>query len=488
MTSRNQAGEYQTRSYSELSQCKVSIILPACNEERRICDCLFQLLQSLSEEYEIIIAADGCTDSTIELATLFPVKIVAFQERLGKGGGILNALRVAEGEAIVISDVDLSASPSQIPQVVNALQDADIALGSRNLKDSVIPVKPPIHRTLLGKTFNWLFRRLFHIRIFDTQCGLKAVKRHVLEDLSNDLSVDGFAFDVDLIVKAHHKGFSIQEVPIMWSYKEGSKVNCLRQIYTMGKDLLRVWLEAHRKEVKTRNFKEFYDSIPGDVYEKACNSWFLPRRFWHGHKNKEVVKRVEGKDILEVGCGSGTIVKRLLETGKNVTAIDIGKQFVSFCHSKYGTACFCKTDAQYLPFSDNSFDTIVCSEVIEHLDNPEKTLKEFNRVLRQKGKLVLTTPNICFRWALVEAVWTRIRRKMLETRHKCFTRKRLNLLLDRQGFSVLHNDSLMFGCLHIVEAQKENIELDINKIMMEIEESSISSTSKKALETVSIHA
>lgn len=488
MKRRDQAGEYQTRSVSALSPCKVSIILPACNEEDRICDCLYQLLQALSSDYEIIVAADGCTDSTIELAKLFPVKIVAFHERLGKGGGILNALSVAEGDAIVISDVDLSAAPRQIPQVVNALQDADIALGSRNLEDSVIPVKPPIHRTVLGKTFNWLFRRLFHIRVFDTQCGLKAVKRHVLEALANEVSVDGFAFDVDLIVKAHRKGFSIREVPITWSYKDGSKVNCVRQIYTMGKDLLRVWLETHGKDVETGNVKAFYDAIPGDVYEKACNSWFLPRRFWHGHKNNKVVNRVEGNDILEVGCGSGTIVKRLSEKGKNVIAIDLGQQFVRFCHAKYENACFCETDAHYLPFADNSFDTIVCSEVLEHVDHPEQALHEFNRVLRQQGKLVLTTPNICFRWALVEAVWTRIRRNMLETRHKCFTRKRLQLLLDRTGFSIVYNDVFMLGCLHLVKAQKKAVEFDVNHILMDRDEASMSPTSKKAVETIRIHA
>jgi ubiquinone/menaquinone biosynthesis C-methylase UbiE len=467
---------------------KVSMILPACNEEERIADCLTQLLPALSEEYEIIIAADGCTDRTVELASLFPVKVVTFPERLGKGGGILHALEVAEGDTIVICDVDLSAPSSQIPKIVNALQEADIVVGSRNLDASVLPVKPPFHRTVLGKSFNWLFRRLFQIRIFDTQCGLKAVRRHVLEDLSNELSVDGFAFDVDLIVKAHTQGYRIREVPITWSYKEGSKVNCFKQIYTMGKDLLRVWLEAHRQDVETRNVKEFYDAIHGDVYEKASYSWFLPRRFWHGHKNNEVVKRVEGTDILEVGCGSGTIVKQLLAKGKHVTGIDIGKQFVNFCHAKYDNAYFCETDAHYLPFADRSFDTIVCSEVIEHVDNPEKALHEFNRVLRPQGRLVLTTPNICFRWALIEAVWTRIRRNMLETRHKCFTRKRLRLLLDRQGFNILHNDVFMLGCLHLVEAQKKDVEVDIKKIMREIEDTYLSPTSKKAVKPVSVLA
>ena len=435
---------------------KVSLIIPVHNEESRIYDCLDQLSRSLSEDYEIIVAADGCTDRTIETAENFPVKVATFHERLGKGGGLLNALRMATGEAIVITDVDLSASPSQIPKITNELENADIVLGSRGLRDSVIRVRPPVHRIFLGRAFNWLFRRLFKIRIFDTQCGFKAIKREVLQDLSNDLNVEGFAFDVDLIVKAYKRGYKILEVPIDWSYKDGSKVDSLRQIYTMGRDLLMVWLEAQKKEVETSNLKDFYDSIDGDVYEKASKSWFLPRRFWHVHKNKEVVKRVEGDDVLDVGCGSGTIVRRLLKKGKKVIGLDIGKKFVSFCQSKHKKALFCGADAQCLPFENECFDTIVCSEVIEHLENPEDALKEFNRVLRPKGKLILTTPNISLRWAFVEAIWTRLRGKMLETRHRSFTRRRLRFLLDRAGFSISHNDHFMLKCLLIVETMKKD--------------------------------
>jgi len=337
---------------------------------------------------------------------------------------------------------------------VQALKSADIVLGSRNLKDSVIKVKPPIHRILLGKAFSWLFRRLFKIKIFDTQCGFKAVNREIFQDLSSDLNIDGFAFDVDLIVKAHKKGYKILEMPIVWSYKKGSKINCLRQIFAMGKDLLTIWLETKKKEAETNNLKEFYDSIQGDAYEKAGKSWFLPRKFWHVHKNKEIVRRVEGKDVLDVGCGSGNVVKRLLDKGKKVVGIDIGKGFVSFCQSRYENAVFCKADSEHLPFFDECFDSIVCSEVIEHLENPEEALREFNRILRPEGKLIITTPNISFRWALLEAIWTRVRSKILETRHRSFTKRRLNFLLDVTGFSVLHNSQFMFGCLLIAEARK----------------------------------
>ncbi len=231
---------------------EASIIIPANNEEKRIYDCLAKLTQSLPKDYEIIVTADGCIDRTVELAKLFPVKVVSCNKRLGKGGGILNGVRFAEGKAIVITDVDLSVSPSYIPNMVNALIEADVVLGSRNLEDSVIKIKPPFYRVVLGRAFNWIFRRLFKIKIFDTQCGFKAIRREVFEDLSNDLQIEGYAFDADFIVKAHKEGFRIAEKPVVWSYKKGSRVNCLYQIYTMGRDLLMVWLETKNRPVQAR--------------------------------------------------------------------------------------------------------------------------------------------------------------------------------------------------------------------------------------------
>ncbi len=100
---------------------------------------------------------------------------------------------------------------------------------------------------------------------------------------------------------------------------------------------------------------------------------------------------------------------------------------------------------------------MVCSEVNEHLNKPEKILKEFERTLPPNGELVITTPNVSVLWAFLEAVWTRIRRKMLETNHKCLTRKRLRFLLDSTGFSIFHDASFMCGCLLIVKARKKNL-------------------------------
>lgn len=202
---------------------KYSVVLPAYNEEKRIADCLNILLSTLPENCQVIVAADGCTDKTVEYAKNYPVQIVACSERLGKGGGILNAAKNVETSNIVFCDVDLSVSPRNIPEIAKQLDTADFVVGIRQMTGY------PLHRRVLSLGFNLLFRLLFRINIQDTQCGFKAVKKHVLTSLG--LKVTGYGFDVELIVKAHRQGCRIREFPVEWHYKEGSKVNVARQVF-----------------------------------------------------------------------------------------------------------------------------------------------------------------------------------------------------------------------------------------------------------------
>ncbi|MBI4739626.1 class I SAM-dependent methyltransferase [Candidatus Woesearchaeota archaeon] len=96
------------------------------------------------------------------------------------------------------------------------------------------------------------------------------------------------------------------------------------------------------------------------------------------------VPKGNGKKALDVGCREGYQTKWLEKKGYEVTSIDIEKKY---------EACRIVDVNKRLPFDDRSFDLIWCSEVIEHLDNPQKTLQEFRRVLRNDGRIIITTPN-----------------------------------------------------------------------------------------------
>lgn len=209
----------------EKTQVTCSIIVPTYNEEKRIRQCLTTLLSTLPEDYEIIVAVDGCTDKTIEIAKDFPVKIATHPKRLGKGGGILNAMKHTEGDTVMLCDVDLSVSPTAIPRIVSKLGSSDLVICFRQM------INYPLHRRILSLGFNLLFRLLFRIPIRDTQSGFKAVKKQVMQKIGQTLKTKGFTFDVELIVKTHKMGYQITEVPVTWHYQKGSKVNVLQQCF-----------------------------------------------------------------------------------------------------------------------------------------------------------------------------------------------------------------------------------------------------------------
>jgi len=235
---------------------RLSIIIPVFNEERRLSRCLDSLLEFCRVQggVELIVAEDGSTDGTLKIAEEYAsrnskLRVVHSSCRLGKGGGIWNGIKMAKGELVMFMDVDLSTSPDQIPKLIDAIeQGADLAIGSRALPESKLSRGRPLSRSLLSLGFNFLFRVLFRLDIKDTQCGFKMMKRRVAEDLTPLVKTNGFAFDVDLIVKAHDRGYKIVEVPIVWTPAEGSKINLRRHTIEMAKDMLELWFS--RPEAK----------------------------------------------------------------------------------------------------------------------------------------------------------------------------------------------------------------------------------------------
>jgi glycosyltransferase involved in cell wall biosynthesis len=448
-----------------------SIIIPAHNEEERLFTCLNRLLSFLDEEEvkaEVIIAEDGSTDQTLEIAKSYAerdsrVKIVHFPDKLGKGGGIRNGLLKSENEIIILMDADLAVDPVYINRLTEQIRGgADVTLGSRRLPNSKIRKSQPRHRAFLGGLYQALFQTLFpKIRVRDIQCGFKAFKRKAFTDVIYDVDTDQFAFDTELIIKAWLKGYRIVEVPVEWSHVDGSKVKVWRQIFEMGTDLLRIWLESKRRGISLEDegeLKRFYDLLPGDVYFKAVRSLFLPRRLWHQHKNSEIIRtlkrhRGETKNVLDVGCGSGVLTEILAEEGYQAYGIDLGKGFLKWCQDrrKYVNSIqpiYSMADARKLPFKESSFDAIVCSEVLEHFKRRAgEALDQFRWLLKPRGLLVITTPKRGKLWGLVEAVWTNLRRRELEANHSTFTKAELKCLLEEHGFDILACNPFTFNCL-----------------------------------------
>jgi len=423
-----------------------SVIVPAYNEEKRLGFALSQLRLYTDD---IVVAVDGCTDGTEKVARKLGITVSFSKTRLGKGGAIIEATQYAKNEKVIVVDADLSVDLEALDRFAEALDNADLVVGSRNLWNSKILVQPPFHRKILGKGFSWLFRKLFHSPIMDSQCGCKGFRKSKVQPVLESLNVNGWAFDAELLLKAYAKGLEVWEVPVKWSYRDGSKLRVFHQVWEMGSSLLMLWFQNQKRE---STIPDFYDRLEGATYHDAAHSWFLPRRYWHSHKNSQIIKNINGTTILDVGCGSGEMLERLKD--KDVYGVDVGEGFIRYCMSHCGYAKVSKQSAEHLDFSSCSFEDVVCSEVIEHLDDPGKALREFHRVLKPNGRLILTTPRACLRWSVLEYVWSHVRREKLEVNHDSFSGYRLGRLLRNAGFNVVKLKSFMGGCLLFAVATK----------------------------------
>jgi glycosyltransferase involved in cell wall biosynthesis len=237
------------RDKSQMVDFGMTIIIPVHNEKKRISRCLQRTIAFCSSqrwEYEIIIVEDGSTDGTVEVIRELiskndRIKFISRKERLGKGGAIRQGVSMAEKKYVGYMDADLSADPGEFDRLLPFIDQFDIVIGSRILRGGLPAIKRPFTRSFLSHCYAGLFRLLFQVEIHDPQCGFKLFRSGAAHNLFAQTETHGFAFDSELLVKASTSGMTIKEVPIIWEHDSDSKVGTLREIRTMGRDLLSLW-------------------------------------------------------------------------------------------------------------------------------------------------------------------------------------------------------------------------------------------------------
>jgi dolichyl-phosphate beta-glucosyltransferase len=153
----------------------------------------------------------------------------------------------ATGARVLFSDADLATPIDELAKLESHLDGgADIAIASRALPDSDIRVRQHAARELMGRTFNVLVRSLLLGGIRDTQCGFKLFTREAAQELFGRSTVDGFAFDVEILFLARSR-FRVAEVPVIWRHVEESKVSPGTDAARMFLDLVRLRLRHLRR-------------------------------------------------------------------------------------------------------------------------------------------------------------------------------------------------------------------------------------------------
>jgi len=245
----------------------LAIVLPAYNEAERIgpaLDELFEYLRSpggavLPDRLDVLVVDDGSTDGTAALVAARPeVSSGATGERRslrvltvphgGKGAAVRAGVLASEADLIVFADADMATPPGQLPLLVAALADHDVAFGSRIQPDGTdMRMTQPGMRRILGKLFHLLASIWVTGAVQDTQCGFKGFTRSAAHDLFAMQQITSIVFDVELVYLARRRRYRMAIVPIRWFDKRGSRMSARPSLaIRVAWDLFRIPL-LHRR-------------------------------------------------------------------------------------------------------------------------------------------------------------------------------------------------------------------------------------------------
>jgi dolichyl-phosphate beta-glucosyltransferase len=231
----------------------LAVVVPAYNEEGRLGASLADLRQYLSAQpwsWEIRVVDDGSEDGTArvveEVRAVDPRVVLQREPHRGKGGAVRAGLLASPGRYRFICDADLSMPVRELPRFLPpALDDFDVAIGTRE-GAGARRVGEPLSRHLAGRVFNTLVRWMLVRDVQDTQCGFKMFTGGAADAIFPSVTVDGWAFDIEVLVIARRLGLRIREVPIEWHYRQESRLRMLRDGVGMFLELLRMRARAWR--------------------------------------------------------------------------------------------------------------------------------------------------------------------------------------------------------------------------------------------------
>ncbi len=231
----------------------LSIVIPAYNEEKRLPATLRKIDEFLADQpytAEVLVVENGSTDRTAEIVREFSkehpqFRLISIEER-GKGIAVKTGMLAARGEYRFICDADLSMPIEEVNKFLPpALEGYDVAIASREAPGAR-RFNEPWYRHLMGRVFNFIVRVLAVPGFADTQCGFKCFTAEAAELVFRKQTMSGWGFDVEVLFIALHHGLKVVEVPVNWYYMENSRVNPVKDTFSMLREVVKVRQNARK--------------------------------------------------------------------------------------------------------------------------------------------------------------------------------------------------------------------------------------------------
>jgi len=236
----------------------LSVVVPAYNEEERLPRTLARLheyYEAQAYPYDVTVVSDGSKDGTAKLVTEFAkthpkFRLIDYSPNRGKGYAVRTGILAAQGDLILFCDADLATPQEEteklLPHITNG---ADIAIGSRPLRESSLEKHQPFVREMFGRMANLLVQVLAVSGIKDTQCGFKLFTKKAAHDIFRRCKLNEFGFDFECLMVARDLGYKIDEVPIRWLDQEGSKVVLMRDGPRALRDLVKIRAAGRKRRL-----------------------------------------------------------------------------------------------------------------------------------------------------------------------------------------------------------------------------------------------
>ena len=367
---------------------KLSILIAAYNEESTLRQCLTRVRQASLPgqlQREIIVVDDGSTDGTWKLARELAAQfseIKIFQQTVnqGKGAAIRRAVSEMTGDLAIFQDADLEYNPEDYGKLLKPILDgrADVVYGSRFIGEE---------RKILyfwhtaGNRFLTLLANMLNDTNFtDMETGYKAFVADALKTIP--LESNRFGIEPEITAKISLNRFRIYEVPINYNgrtYEEGKKIG-------WRDGLAALWFI-----VKYRFSSNYADpgKVALDALEQAprFNKWMY-----------DSIKPHLGHRIVELGCGKGNLSKLLKQHGE-LLAADYRADYIDDLRERWGHLTNVRierldltADSDYRVAESFSPDTVVCLNVLEHIEDDRAVLKRLQEILPSKARMVFLVP------------------------------------------------------------------------------------------------
>ena len=200
--------------------------------------------KDLGIKYEIIVMDDGSKDMTYDKAMTASrehIKVFKLPKNEGKGEALRGAFNKSSGDLVMLLDGDLDIHPKQFEVLFDVMKNesADVVIGSKRHPLSVLNY--PKGRQFLSAGYFFIVKLLFGLPLRDTQTGIKLFKAEVLKKVFHKVLIKRYAFDLELLILAHHNKYKIAEAPVVVDYKGKYGNITMKVIFNMLWDTLAIF-------------------------------------------------------------------------------------------------------------------------------------------------------------------------------------------------------------------------------------------------------